>query len=204
MLKNTMQKMTNGLNTMSKSIKVNKDFMHNRILLYIVLLVSLLHLFYYVNVRDMRAVAIFILVGFLTSFFSKNMLIILSIALLITHIMNFGLKRINEGIDEEEEEEEEKEGMENKDEAEEEEAEEEAEKKEGMKEGKDKGETPKKPKIDVKPISEKQLESEKKKDYLEFQELQTEIMTNMQKLEPLITKAESFVEKYQEKYGSSK
>ena len=29
-------------------------------------------------------------------------------------------------------------------------------------------------------------------------------MTNMKKLEPLITKAESFVEKYQEKYGNSK
>ena len=182
--------------------------MHNRMLLYVVLVICLLHLFYYVNMGDMRSVAIFILVGFLTSFFSKNMLIVLLVALLVTHVMKFGLRRFNEGMADKEEEEEKKEGMADKEEEEEslkkEGMEEEEEKKEGMKEGKDKGAVPPKSKDAVKPMGEKELESKKKEDYLEFQKLQTEIMTNMQKLEPLITKAESFVEKYQEKYGSGK
>jgi hypothetical protein len=134
------------------------------------------------------------------------MIIILSIALIVTHVMKFGLRRIGEGMTDKEglEEEEKKEEEHNEKEGMEEEKEGDEDKKEGMKEGKDKGAVPPKAKGAVKPVDEKALESDKKRDYLEFQKLQTEIMTNMQKLEPLISKAESFVEKYHEKYGSSK
>jgi hypothetical protein len=222
MLKNSLQKISSSLNTISKTMKVNKnvvnvkELLHSRVLLYVFLFISLLHLFYYVNTGDFRAVSVFIIIGFLTSFFSKNMLIILLVALLVTHVMKFGFRSLNEGAknkdDEEEEEgftegveeEEEKEGMEGMEEEEGKEGmeDEEEEKKEGMKEGKDKGTVPPKAKGGVSPMNEKDLDSDKKKDYLEFQKLQTEIMTNMQKLEPLISKAESFVEKYHEKYGN--
>jgi hypothetical protein len=193
----------------NSAMKVNKntfdfkDLLHNRVLLYVFLLISLVHLFYYVNIGDMRSAAIFILIGFLTSFFSKNMLVILIIALVVTHIMKFGLRSVSEGLENKEEKEEKEEAKEGLEEEEKEGLEgEEEDKKEGMKEGKDKGAVPPKAKGGVKPAGEKDLDSEKKKDYLEFQGLQKEIMTNMQKLEPLITKAESFVEKYHEKYGS--
>lgn len=196
MLKSVMQKV-NGAMKVNKNTFDFKDLLHNRVLLYGFLIVSLVHLFYYVNTGDMQSAAIFILIGFLTSFFSKNMLVILIIALVVTHIMKFGLRSVSEGMAGKEEE---KAGENDKDEKEK--AGE--EKKEGMKEGKDTGATPKKATSDVNPMAEKDLEGDKKKDYLEFQELQNEIMSNMEKLEPLITKAESFVEKYQEKYGDKK
>jgi len=46
-------------------------------------------------------VSIFILVGFITSFFSKNMIVILCIALTITNILQFGDKAALEGFGEE-------------------------------------------------------------------------------------------------------
>ena len=133
------------------------------------------------------------------------MLIILIIALVVTHVLKFGVRSVSEGLEN-------KEGAEGKEDDDEDEDtkegldedEDEDEKKEGMKEGKDKGTTPPKAKGEVKSADENVLEGDKKKDYLEFQELQKEIMANMQKLEPMITKAESFVEKYQEKYGGNK
>ena len=209
MLKTVLQKVNSAMKV-NKNTFDFKDLLHNRVLLYVFLLISLVHLFYYVNIGDMRSAAIFILIGFLTSFFSKNMLVILIIALVVTHIMKFGLRSVSEGLenkedeDKDEEKEETKEGLDEEEkEGLEGEEEEEEDKKEGMKEGKDKGTVPPKAKGAVKPADGKDLDGDKKKDYLEFQELQKEIMTNMQKLEPLITKAESFVEKYHEKYGSS-
>ena len=207
MLKNSLQKVSNSINTFSKSMKVNKDsfnvkyILQNRMALYLFLFISLLHLFYYVNIGDYQSVAIFILVGFLTTFFNKNMLIILITALIVTHIIRFGLRKAYEGIEnivKEEEKEEKEEGFTDETKVLKEEEEEE---KEGMKEGKDKGAVPPKGKDSAKPSDAKDLDSDKKKDYLEFQSLQSEIMKNMEKLEPLITQAESFVEKYQEKYG---
>lgn len=206
MLKSVLQKVNSAMKV-NKSTFDFKDILHNRVLLYVFLLISLFHLFYYVNTGDMKSASIFIIIGFLTSFFSKNMLIILIIALVVTHVLKFGVRSVSEGLEnkKDEDEEEAKEGLDDDEEDTKEGLDEdEDEKKEGMKEGKDKGTTPPKAKGEVKSADENVLEGDKKKDYLEFQELQKEIMANMQKLEPMITKAESFVEKYQEKYGGNK
>lgn len=197
MLKTVLQKVNSAMKVNKNTFNF-KDLLHNRVLLYSFLLISLVHLFYYVNTGDMKSAAIFIIIGFLTSFFSKNMLVILIIALVVTHIMKFGVRSVSEGFAEGKDDDDEEEAKEGLDEDEDEED----KKREGMKEGKDKGTTPPKAKGSVKPADEKDLEGDKKKDYLEFQELQKEIMTNMNKLEPLISKAESFVEKYEEKYGA--
>ena len=68
------------------------------------------------------AVAIFVIVGFLTSFFSKNMIVIIVSAIAVSHIVAYGNK-MSEGFEEEEEEkeafeeeEEEKEGFEEEEE----------------------------------------------------------------------------------------
>jgi hypothetical protein len=64
-------------------------------------------------------VVIFLVVGFLTTYFSKNMLVVLVVAIAVTHIARFGTSSI-EGMEPDEEEEEEvleeevKEGLDSK------------------------------------------------------------------------------------------
>jgi hypothetical protein len=105
------------------------DTLNNKWILYFVLFVSIVDLFNFYKIGDVTAIAIFIIVGFLTTYFSKNMLVILVISIAVTHIARYGNASL-EGMDSKEEEEEEEgmtgeeeeldEGMENKDEEEDE------------------------------------------------------------------------------------
>ena len=151
------------------------NLLHNRTLLYSILIVSLLHLFYYINTKDNKSVFIFIIVGFLTSFFSKNMNVILVTALIVTHIMKYIDKKSFEGLtnedDEEEEVEEVQEEFQNEEEQEEEQEEEVQENMEDI-----------------------------NKDFSEFKKIQEDIYREFQKMDPIINKAEAFVEKYKQKY----
>jgi hypothetical protein len=87
--------------------------LNNKWVLYAVLFISIIDLFNFFSMGDTTAIAIFIIAGFLTTYFSKNMLVVLVIAIAITHIVRFGSASL-EGMEagEEEEEEEEVEGME--------------------------------------------------------------------------------------------
>ena len=113
------------------------DTLNNKWILYFVLFVSIVDLFNFYKIGDVTAIAIFIIVGFLTTYFSKNMLVILVISIAVTHIARYGNaslegmkseeeeeeEELNEGMESEaqgEEEEELDEGMENKEEEEEE------------------------------------------------------------------------------------
>jgi len=91
------------------------DTLNNKWILYFVLFVSVVDLFNFYKIGDVTAIAIFIIVGFLTTYFSKNMLVILVISIAVTHIARYGNASL-EGMDSKEEEEEE--GMENKEEEE--------------------------------------------------------------------------------------
>jgi hypothetical protein len=100
------------------------DTLNNKWILYFVLFVSIVDLFNFFKIGDITAIAIFIIVGFLTTYFSKNMLVILVISIAVTHIAKYGNASL-EGMDSEEEEEEElDEGMEGEAQGEEEEKEE--------------------------------------------------------------------------------
>lgn len=181
-LYDNVKKMTKvGLN-----ISFNK-FYHNRIVLYIFFLLSLVYLFFCANTGDYKSVSIFVLVGFLTSFFNKNMLIILIIALVITHVLKFGMKGMAEGMEDKMEKEELKEIKDN----------------ELLDTKEEKQETMANKETDKKQ-NEPIPETDKKKDFAEFQKIQSEIMDTMKNLEPLIVKAENFVDKFQEKYSSKK
>lgn len=156
------------------SKKNSNSILHNRVLLYALLILALLDLFYLANSRDFTSVTIFILVGLLTSFFCKNMIVILFVAICITHILKYprsleGAKNMDD------EEEEKKESMENEDDDEEK-----KEKKENMENKK----------------STEEMTSEMK----EFMEVQNKIIGGMSELEPLMQKAEGFIEKF-EKYN---
>ena len=79
----------------------NNAIIHNRFVLYFIFFIALADLYYLTMAGDFFSVAVFILIGFLTSFFSKNMMIIFFIALTVTNILKYGTKiRHSEGFEE--------------------------------------------------------------------------------------------------------
>jgi len=91
--------MMNG--SQNKLLKMNYyKLLNSRFLLYFILLLSLADLFYFALEHDYLFCGIFILIGFLTSFFSKNMMVILAIAMTLTNVLRFGKGvRVNEGME---------------------------------------------------------------------------------------------------------
>jgi len=172
------------------SKKNSNSILHNRVLLYAILILALLDLFYLANSRDFTSVTIFILIALLTSFFCKNMIVILFVSICITHILKYptsleGAKNMN---DEQRDEDEKKEHMENEDD--------ENKKKEHMENEDDENKKKdKKENMENKKNTE-QMTSEMK----EFMEVQNKIIGGMAELEPLMQKAEGFIEKF-EKYS---
>jgi len=67
----------------SPNASVN-SILYSRCLLYIVLMISLVNLFYIINLNHTYSLVIFFLVGFITSFFVKNMIIILLFATFVS------------------------------------------------------------------------------------------------------------------------
>lgn len=200
----------------SKSTKFIKSFnmkslLHNKYVLYLIVLASILNILLLANGKDFNSVVIFIIVGFLTSFFSKNMIVILLIALLFTHGIKYGNKVIR------------KEGLEGL-EGEESKEGEEGEEKEDPKEEEDKTVESKNTEIlgddnlqDVidtsvsksndrlKDIASKEADVKEKQatynklkqDFSEFQTIQKDILNNMKVIDPLLSKAENFITKFE-------
>jgi hypothetical protein len=73
--------------------------LQNQFVLYFVFLLALVQIIYLLNIWDLRSVIFFLIVGFLASFFSKNMIVILVIALALTNIMKYGVNPSMEGME---------------------------------------------------------------------------------------------------------
>jgi sugar phosphate permease len=161
---NKVKSLLPSLPTISKS--TSNSILHNRFLLYGLLAIALIDVLYLLNTRDFTSVIVFILVAVLTTFFSKNMVIVLFIAICITYMLKHtkSLEGL-EGMEEEEDEEKEDENFEEKE---------------------------KEEKIEV---STEQMTGEMK----EFMDVQDKIIKRMTELEPLMQRAEGFIEKF-EKY----
>lgn len=71
--------------------------LQNKIVLYIVFFLALMMIFNYMMIGNNTAIAMFILIGFLASRFSKNMIIILVIPLILTFLFMMG-NRMREGM----------------------------------------------------------------------------------------------------------
>ena len=81
-------------------LKDAKTILHNRFILYFVLFLALSDISFLVMESEFVLVSIFILSGFVTSFFSKNMIVIMCIALVITNILRYGTNiNTQEGLD---------------------------------------------------------------------------------------------------------
>ena len=77
-----------------------KGLLTNQAVLYVLLFLSVFSLIGYLIVGNLDAVLFFILTGFITSFFSKNMIIVLLVALLGTNFLWSGVLRIRrEGLE---------------------------------------------------------------------------------------------------------
>jgi len=89
--------------------------LHNRFFLYFIFLIALFDFLYLGYTNDFDTLSIFILVGLLTAFFSKNMIVILSTAIILANVLKWS--GYNDSFI--------KEGLENKDDDEEDDKEEE-------------------------------------------------------------------------------
>jgi hypothetical protein len=102
----------------SKKPEMSMNYLlKSRNVLYVVLFLSVANLFSYLMMKQLDAVAFFIIIGFLTTYFSKNMIIIMLTAVVSTFFLvqikmlgnvKEGMTEGKEGKEEEEEEEEEK------------------------------------------------------------------------------------------------
>ena len=143
--------------------------LRNKVVLYVFLAMTLVQVLFFVNSGDMAAVITLGLIGFLTSFFSKNMIVIMFVALTVSSLLQYGI-RANAH-----------EGLENKEEPQEPKIEEPAQ-------------------ADEKKPEEKPVENPPMKEETEeFAEVQKQILAGVEKMEPLLQKAEAFMDKYQHK-----
>ena len=143
--------------------------LRNKIVLYVFLAMTLVQVLFFVNSGDMAAVITLGLIGFLTSFFSKNMIVIMFVALTVSSLLQYGIRaNTHEGLENQEGEQEPK--IEEPTKADEKKPEE---------------------KPDEKPPMKEETE--------EFAEVQKQILAGVEKMEPLLQKAEAFMDKYQPK-----
>ena len=89
---------------MSKNSWLNRNsnfrsILKSKTVLYLVFVCALLNLYMFVSNHDWMFAAIFILVGYLTCFFSQNMIVILCIATATANILKYGTKiRVRDGF----------------------------------------------------------------------------------------------------------
>ena len=69
----------------------------NKYVLYVVLFLAITNILGYLSIQDFHSLVFFIAVGFLTGYFSKNMIVILGVAMLATNFLFVG-KKVKEGL----------------------------------------------------------------------------------------------------------
>jgi len=101
------RKISQGLKrAQSRLLNMNsKKILNNVALLYVVLIATISDLLYMVSLGSHFNVIVFILVAYVTSLFSKNMMVILLVALALTNMYDLGKKIVlKEGFEEKEDE----------------------------------------------------------------------------------------------------
>ena len=161
-----------------------KKILNNVLLLYVVLIASIADLLYMVSTGSHINVIIFILVAYVTSLFSKNMTVVLLVALAITNIYQMGKSIIvKEGFEEGAEEDAEKDTEEDAEEGAEEDVEEDAEENTVKKKDKAKDKA-----------KDKELPEEYKKALEQLSDPETaRTIEGLKSLEPLVKRMQTVV-----------
>lgn len=192
---------------LDKLLKMKYNFnpiLHNQLVLYLFLFMTLVQIVLFVSNNDTTGIVLMCLVGVLTSFFSKNMIVILCVVLTVTHLLKRGLKK--EGFEDTKETKEEVEPP--KEESGSKKEETEPKKKETQQKKAAVGSEKEESQMDEYDIPNSNERSEKtkdemkrqiedlKKDYPAFKELQDDLLEGLKKMDPLLDKAEAFMNKY--------
>lgn len=179
-----------------KILKMKYNFnpvLQNQLVLYLFLFMTFTQIVLFVSNNDTTGIVLMCLVGFLTSFFSKNMIVILCVALIMTNLLKKCMKQVGyEGFEggEEEVDEVDNEKPKKKDE------------KPNKKVEKEEDDEEEEFDINSNELSDKTKDEMKrqfedlKKDYPEFKELQDDLLEGLKKMDPILDKAETFMNKY--------
>lgn len=199
-------KIGNMLKSAQKSfLKLNYGaLLHNCYVMYFVLFLAVADLLVLSVAREYVFILIFVLVAYLTSFFSKNMMVILVVAIVATNVLRSGSK-FSEGLENAEEEEKHVENLEN---AEEEEKHvenlENAEEEKPVEQKTEDAKPNATESFDLKTKSATSLSSSPIEglDVLGDQtaqliSTQKKLMENMKTLEPMLTQAEKFMSQFE-------
>ena len=166
-------------------LQANNKLLTNQYILYIMVLIAVFDIFNSAINQDTMSVILLFLIGFLTSFFSKNMIVVIFVAVVLSNAIKMLKRNKVEGM---------KNKKQNKKEDPEKEKDEDEEDidEEDTEALRNKGET-------MNEYTKRDTENavkELEKDYPEFLKIQKEILENVEKMNPLLEKAETFVSKY--------
>lgn len=186
---------------LDKLLKMKYNFnplLHNQFVLYLFLFMTLVQIVLFVSKNETTGIVLMCLVGLLTSFFSKNMTVILCVVLITTNLVKQGLTKAGyEGFEEKKDTKDDAEPKNDDAEPKKDDAEpkkDDAVSKNGKSEEYDipnSNEKSEKTKDDMK----RQID-ELSKDYPAFKELQDDLLEGLKKMDPLLDKAEAFMNKY--------
>ena len=190
--------MTFKLPNFGKLLKMKYNFnpvLQNQVVLYLFLFMTLTQVVLFVSNNDTTGIVLMCIIGFLTTFFSKNMIVILCVALTMTNLVKKGMKQVGYEGFEDKKEEENKETEENTTKK---------EKKESAKVDDEVDNAPNSNESSSQTKDEMKREFERlKEEYPEFSALKEDIVDAMVKIDPILDKAETFMNKYS-KYKSQK
>lgn len=181
-----------------KLLKMKYNFnpvLQNQVVLYLFLFMTLTQVVLFVSKNDTAGIVLMCIIGFLTTFFSKNMIVILCVVLIMTNLVKKGMKQVGyEGFEDKKEEKKE----------EEEDKTTEKEQKESTKVDDEIDDAPNSNESSSQTKDEMKREFERlKEEYPEFSALKDDIVDAMVKIDPILDKAETFMNKYS-KYKSQK
>jgi hypothetical protein len=193
---------------MLKSNYNYNPILNNRIILYFISFLALIDILYFLNVGDIKSFLVFIFTGLLTTFYNKNMIVVLVLALCITHIYKYGssaysneytdyegLENMNTEYEEDEDENDEYtdyEGLENMNTEYEEDEDDDENNEDTYYEGLENMNT------EYEEEDEKEELKKLKSGYEEFQEIQKGIVESLSNIEPKLVKAENFIKTYEQ------
>ena len=177
-------------NAQTSFLKLNYGaLLHNCYVMYFVLFLAVADLLVLSVGREYVFILIFLLVGYLTSFFSKNMMVILVVAIVATNVLRSGSGiRLSEGLENAEEEEKPVENLENADGEEDKPEEDKKEKK--TEDAKAKNATS----LSSSPIEGLDVLGDQTAQLISTQK---KLMENMKTLEPMLTQAEKFMSQFE-------
>lgn len=174
------------------------SLLYNRFVLYFVFAISLFQLYTFSVAGKVAHIAMFLLVAFITSFFSKNMTVVMFIALVFTEIIRGGMgdprfEGMVEGAESSEKPKEEVTGEPSKNSE---------QKDESAKQPDDETKNKPKEQFDSNDTSgnKSQTPEQLKKTQEELKENQDKIIQGFQEIEPYMNKAESLVAKINDAY----